>query len=56
MALSIGLELCAVCAIMGGLLAQEVLKAISHRDEPLDNVGVFNAADGAAVYKHVVPN
>lgn len=37
-----GAELSPVCAVMGGLLAQEVLKAVSGKDLPLKNVVVFN--------------
>lgn len=39
---SCGVDLSPVCAVMGGLLAQEVLKAVSGKDLPLKNVVVFN--------------
>lgn len=35
-------QLSPICAISGGVLAQEIVKAISHRDEPIVNFFVYN--------------
>lgn len=35
-----------VCAVMGGMIAQEVVKAISRKDEPLCNVLCFDGTSG----------
>ena len=45
-----------VCAILGGLIAQEVLKVMSGREEPHQNVIVLNAQKGTAVVKHLQPH
>ena len=45
-----------VCAIFGGLIAQEVLKVMSGREEPHQNAIIFNAQKGTAVVKHLQPH
>lgn len=45
--------LAAVNAVLGGVLANEILKAVSHRGEPLNNFMYFCLADGAGVVEHV---
>jgi len=38
-------ELSPVCAVVGGVLAQEVIKAISQKDAPLNNFFVYNGVN-----------
>jgi len=38
-----------VCAITGGVLAQEIVKAISQKDEPISNLFVFDPVYGTGV-------
>lgn len=38
-----------VCAIVGGVLAQEIIKAVSHKDPPHKNFFFFTTLDGAGV-------
>jgi len=40
---TLGLELPHVCAIVGGILGQEILKVISGKDKPLANTFIYNA-------------
>jgi len=47
-------ELGPVCAITGGQLAQEVVKAVSRKDDPLVNFFVFNPAAGTAFVENFV--
>lgn len=35
-------ELVTVCSIVGGVIAQEVIKAVSHKEVPINNVFLFN--------------
>jgi ubiquitin-like 1-activating enzyme E1 A len=42
-----GCEVSPVAAILGGIMGQEVVKAISKRDEPICNFFVFNGDDCA---------
>lgn len=44
-----------VASIVGGLLAQEVIKAITKRDPPLVNSICFNANTGAALVERLPP-
>lgn len=39
---SFGVDFSPVCAIVGGILGQEVLKAISEKDLPVNNVLSFD--------------
>ncbi len=41
------------CAVLGGLLAQEVLKAMSRRDAPFHNWLLLDAAEGEATAMRV---
>ncbi|KAK9864272.1 hypothetical protein WJX84_011868 [Apatococcus fuscideae] len=45
--------LAAVNAVLGGVLANEILKAVSHRGEPLNNFMYFCLLDGAGVVEHI---
>ena len=45
--------LAAVNAVLGGVLANEILKAVSHRGEPLNNFMYFCLADCAGVVEHI---
>ena len=45
-----------VCAIFGGLIAQEVLKVMSGKEEPHQNAIMLNALKGTAVVKHLQPH
>jgi ubiquitin-like 1-activating enzyme E1 A len=50
-----GHELSPVCAVGGGLLAQEVLKAVSGKDAPLQNVVLFNGIMSEAGVQNLRP-
>jgi len=41
-------ESSAAAAVLGGVLAQEVIKAVSHKDQPIRNVFLFNGATDRA--------
>ncbi|KAL5008414.1 hypothetical protein ScPMuIL_013995 [Solemya velum] len=38
-----------VCAIVGGVLAQEIIKAVSHKDQPHNNFFFYNGMDGSGL-------
>jgi len=42
-----GTELSPVCAIVGGLAAQEIVRAVCRNEEPLRNLFTYNAYDGS---------
>lgn len=42
-----------VCAIIGGILGQEVIKAISGKGEPLKNFFFFDAVDGKGIVEDI---
>lgn len=42
-----------VCAIVGGILGQEVIKAISGKGEPLKNFFFFDAMDGKGIIEDI---
>lgn len=42
-------QLSPVCAIVGGVLAQEIIKAVSQKDLPHNNFFFFSTLDGAGV-------
>lgn len=44
-----------VASVLGGLLSQEVIKAITRKDPPLVNSVCFNAHTGAALVEHIPP-
>lgn len=39
-------ELSPVCAVVGGVLGQEIIKAVSHKDLPHNNFFFYNGVDG----------
>lgn len=43
----------AVNAICGGVLANELLKAVSHKGEPVNNFFFFSLSDGAGIVQRV---
>ncbi|KAJ8752673.1 hypothetical protein K2173_005562 [Erythroxylum novogranatense] len=46
-----------VCAVIGGILGQEVIKAISGKGDPLKNFFFFDAMDGKGIIEDIVnPN
>ncbi|GAB2221369.1 hypothetical protein Droror1_Dr00012544 [Drosera rotundifolia] len=47
------LEFPPVCAILGGILGQEVIKAISGKGEPLKNFFLFDATDGKGIIEDI---
>ncbi|KAJ7530843.1 hypothetical protein O6H91_14G021500 [Diphasiastrum complanatum] len=49
-------ELPPVCAIIGGILGQEVVKAMSCKGEPLKNHFFFTASDGKGVIEDISPS
>ena len=50
-----GAYVSAVCAIFGGLVAQEVLKVLSGKEEPHQNCVLLNAEKSTAIVKHLRP-
>ena len=40
-------ELSPVCAVVGGMLAQDILKALAARESPIVNFFVFDGTTGA---------
>ncbi|KAL9230448.1 hypothetical protein vseg_005797 [Gypsophila vaccaria] len=50
---SSALEFPPVCAIIGGILGQEVIKAISCKGEPIKNFFYFDAMDGKGVIEDI---
>ncbi|CAO2141718.1 unnamed protein product [Urochloa humidicola] len=44
-----------VCAILGGILGQEVIKSISCKGDPIKNFFYFDAADGKGVIEDIPP-
>ncbi|KAE8777402.1 SUMO-activating enzyme subunit 1A [Hordeum vulgare] len=44
-----------VCAILGGILGQEVIKSISCKGNPIKNFFYFDAADGKGVMEDIPP-
>ncbi|XP_050225588.1 SUMO-activating enzyme subunit 1B-1-like [Mercurialis annua] len=44
-----------VCAIIGGILGQEVIKAISGKGDPLKNFFFFDAMDGKGIIEDISP-
>eukprot|EP00962_Isochrysis_galbana_P002429 scaffold644_cov126-Isochrysis_galbana.AAC.9 len=45
-------ELAPVCAIMGGMVAAEVIKIISGKDAPINNLFLFDAATTSGEARH----
>ncbi|KAF9974897.1 SUMO-activating enzyme subunit 1 [Actinomortierella ambigua] len=48
-------EISPVCAIVGGFLAQDILKALSKKDSPIYNFFVYNGLEGNAVVHRAGP-
>lgn len=48
-------QLSPICAVFGGLVGAEVLKVLSGKDEPYQNVVLFDAQENAAVVQWVAP-
>ncbi|KAF8940471.1 hypothetical protein EDD21DRAFT_333904 [Dissophora ornata] len=46
-------EISPVCAIVGGFLAQDILKTLSGKDAPLLNYFVYNGIEGTGMMHHV---
>ncbi|KAF9998393.1 SUMO-activating enzyme subunit 1 [Entomortierella chlamydospora] len=46
-------EISPVCAIVGGFLAQDILKALSGKDSPLLNYFLYNGIEGTGLVHHV---
>ncbi|XP_065628297.1 SUMO-activating enzyme subunit 1B-1-like, partial [Quercus suber] len=42
-----------VCAVIGGILGQEVIKAISGKGDPLKNFFFFDAVDGKGIMEDI---
>ena len=49
-----GAELAPINAVIGGVLANEVLKLVSHKGEPFNNFFFFTLSDGAGVVERAV--
>ena len=49
----LGSELAAVAAIVGGVLAGEVIKAVSGKDAPLRNIFLFDGHESNGVVEYV---
>ncbi|CAG8607816.1 13162_t:CDS:2 [Ambispora leptoticha] len=48
-------EISPVCAIVGGILAQDILKALSQKGPPINNFFVFNGTDCSGIVYQVEP-
>ncbi|KAM7004039.1 SUMO-activating enzyme subunit 1 [Passerculus sandwichensis] len=48
-------EMAPVCAVLGGVLGQEVVKALSHRDPPHNNFFFFDGVRGQGVVERLGP-
>lgn len=46
-------ELSPVCAIVGGVLGQEIIKAVSHKDLPHNNFFFYNGVDGEGLVDQI---
>ncbi|KAF9918126.1 SUMO-activating enzyme subunit 1 [Linnemannia zychae] len=46
-------EIAPVCAIVGGFLAQDILKTLSGKDAPLLNYFLYNGLEGTGLVHHV---
>ena len=46
-------ELSPVCAVVGGVLAQEVIKAVSQKDKPLNNFFLFDGYNSEGVVETI---
>lgn len=48
-------ELSPVCAVVGGVLAQEVIKAISAKDRPYSNSFLYNGQQNTGIIELLHP-
>ena len=48
-------EMAPVNSIVGGVLANEVLKAISGKGDPFDNLFLYSMANGAGIVEKLAP-
>ncbi|KYO32883.1 hypothetical protein Y1Q_0014623 [Alligator mississippiensis] len=49
-------EMAPVCAVVGGVLGQEIVKALSQRDPPLNNFFFFDGIKGNGVVECLGPS
>lgn len=48
-------EMAPVNSIVGGVLANEILKAVSGKGEPFDNLFLYSMADGGGMIERLAP-
>jgi len=48
-------ELSAVCAIVGGILAQDILNTLSQRELPISNFFIYDGFEGSGLIYQVQP-
>ena len=53
---NVGCELAPVCAVLGGMVASEVIKIISGREQPINNVLFFNGLSANGVVARLGPS
>ncbi|XP_060082452.1 SUMO-activating enzyme subunit 1-like [Ylistrum balloti] len=46
-------ELSPVCAVVGGILGQEIIKAVSHKDKPHNNFFFYNGVEGSGLVDQI---
>ena len=46
-------EVSPVCAIVGGVISQEIIKAVSHKDLPFNNFFFFSTIDGSGIVENI---
>ncbi|VDN24227.1 unnamed protein product, partial [Gongylonema pulchrum] len=51
-----GPQLSSACAVVGARVAQEAIKVLSHRDEPLQNVFFYSALDSSGILCRLPPD
>ncbi|XP_048348841.1 SUMO-activating enzyme subunit 1 isoform X2 [Sphaerodactylus townsendi] len=49
-------EMASVCAVVGGVLGQEIVKALSQRDTPLNNFFFFDGMKGNGIVECLAPS
>ncbi|XP_077174767.1 SUMO-activating enzyme subunit 1 [Paroedura picta] len=49
-------EMASVCAVVGGVLGQEIVKALSQRDAPLNNFFFFDGLKGNGIVECLAPS
>ncbi|GBG28219.1 Myosin-12 [Hondaea fermentalgiana] len=50
----LGTELSPTCAVVGGIVGQELLKAMSGKDAPLDNFFFFDGISGGGIVRRII--